>query len=110
MKTRFYTRAKKAGKSTKKALLKTDKKIYKIKKKVEKKLIKAPVVGKPLKKVFGLNNHFDNTFPKTGKVIDYGLISPVNPIPLTTEAGLLIKTLGGGALKMKKHLKKKKQK
>jgi len=96
-------------KRTKKRIIKADKKLYKAKDKLEKKIEGVKHIGKPAKKVFAINNKFNKKYPKSGKAIDYGIIASIPvPFPLVTEGLMASKAVGASLLD--KFLKKKKKK
>jgi hypothetical protein len=53
-----------------------------------------------------IDKRFDESFPTTGKVLDTAVNIPF--VPGTAEAKILVKGIGGGALKLKDKIKGKK--
>ena len=91
----------------KKKVIKTDKKIFKIKNKIEKKIEGAKYIGRPAKHIFNIGRRFDKSFPRVGKAMDYAVLIP-EPGSMSVSVGA--KALGGGSLMLGDYLRKKKKK
>lgn len=74
----------------------------------------STAIGRKIKNSFlntssrieNINKRFDQTLPKTGKVLDYLPNVPI--LPMGAEVRFTVKGVGGGVLKVKDYIKKKK--
>ncbi len=80
-----------------------------LEKKTRKKTKNIKYLGAGLGHVFDANNKFDKQYPITSKIIDYGIINPMVPIPFGSVAGMAGKGMIGGGHLIHEHLKRKKK-
>lgn len=79
-----------------------------LEKKTRKKTKNIKYLGAGIGHVFDANNKFDKKYPVTSKIIDYGIINPLVPLPFGSVAGIAGKGIVGGGHLIKEHLQRKK--
>lgn len=80
-----------------------------LEKKIRKKTKNIKYLGAGIGHIFDADAEFDRRYPKTSKVITYGIINPLVPIPFGSIGGIAGKAGIGGTHLIYSHITKKKK-